>query len=328
MKQTHAVDVHSTPKQVFMQLFMIAMLYISVIASLVLGFQYMNQLFFDSVTDYRQSIFDLIRWGSSVIIIAYPALVAITYFINKEISADPDQRHMKLRRWLLYLTQFITALTIIIDLMVLVYQFYGGELTIRFALKIGIILLVAAVVLGYYRWELHRDYSPTKIPMITAIVVGVVLFSALIAGFFIAGTPADQRDIRMDADRIDDVSAIQWQIMDYITTNSTLPADQATLNAYITDEWGDAMQVDPETKEPYEYIRVSDTVFQLCATFARVSESDSDSYRDYPVKDIVDEKELRILGGNNWTHDAGRYCFEREIDWRESSNVVEPVVVE
>lgn len=329
MKHAQTAEVHSTPKQVFMQLFMIAMLYISVIASLVLGFQYINQLFFDTVTDYRQSIFDLIRWGSSVIIVSFPALVTITYFVNKEMSADPDQRDMKLRRWLLYLTQFITALTIVIDLMVLVYQFYGGELSVRFILKIGIILLVSSVVLGYYRWELHRDYSPTKVPMITASVVGAVLLGGLIAGFFIAGSPAEQRDIRMDAQRIDDLRSIQWQLTDYITTYNQLPVNQATFESYVEDEWGDSIQVDPETKEAYEYVRVSESIFQLCATFARVSKEDGDSYREYPVNEIIGERALRIKSGNNWTHKAGRYCFDREIDWRDAStDEIEAVIAD
>jgi len=44
------------------------------------------------------------------------------------------------------------ALVVIGDLVALVYNFMGGDLTARFVLKVGAILVVAGAVFGYYRY--------------------------------------------------------------------------------------------------------------------------------------------------------------------------------
>ena len=39
-----------------------------------------------------------------------------------------------MRKWLVYFTLFISAITIIVDLMIFVYNFLDGELTVKFFL--------------------------------------------------------------------------------------------------------------------------------------------------------------------------------------------------
>lgn len=308
MEQNKVTNGYATPKHVFLHLLMIVMLYVSVIGVITLYFQYINELFFDAALgSTHQSIYDAIRWGSSAVIVAYPVLVYTSWLIHNELSKQAELRQMKTRRWLLYFTQFITAITIIIDLMTLIYQFYGGEITSRFICKVLVVLIVAAAVLGYYHWELHRTNEASSLPKLIAIVVGVVLMASIASGFFIAGTPAQQRNIRLDEQRINNLMELQNQVVNYVQSKSTLPIDLTDLKA-----WSGTQPVDPETQQPFIYHKTTTTTFQLCATFGAALETDiygSSFYGPtYPEKTIP-----QLVGGSSWLHPAGDYCFDRTI---------------
>jgi len=288
---------------------MITMLFVSVIASITLYFQYISTAYFDTVSDYYTDIFDAIRWSSAALIVAYPVLVYVMWVIHKEIHQHTELRQMKTRRWLLYLTQFLTAITIIIDLMVLLYQFFGGDITMRFILRVVVVFIVAAIVLGYYYWELHHADEPSRIPKIVALSIGIVLLGSIISGFFIAGTPAQQRAIRLDEQRVNDLMQIQNLVTNYLQTNLTLPTDQTTLV-----DWSGSLPTDPDTQASYTYKKTSDTTFQLCATFAAAETKDlsRNSYYASPTSPI--EKTMpQLIGNINWLHAAGYICFDRTV---------------
>ncbi len=300
---------NATPKHVFLHLLMIAMLYVTVIASLVLYFQYINHWFFEPTFDFRVAIFDGIRWSSSVLIVSFPVLIWTTYVIHKALAASPERLHMKTRRWLLYFTQFATAITIIVDLMVLIYQFYGGELSARFGLKILAVFIIASVVLGYYRWELKRGNQVSLIPKVFAVTIGVVLLTSIASGFFIAGTPSEQRAIRFDEDRINDLTVIQDNILNYTISNNALPKDTTQL-----EQWVGELPTDPDTKTPYAYSKESKTEFTLCATFAAERSEDTQNTMYYP--EIYSEKTTaHLVGGSSWKHGVGEQCFTRTVEF-------------
>lgn len=299
---------YATPKHVFLHLLMIAMLYISVIAFITLYWQYANQIFFDSAFTFQESIYQGIRWGSSALLVAYPVLVYITWLLQKEFKSQPGLRDMKTRRWLLYFTQFVTAITIIVDLMVLIYEFYGGEITTRFISKVVVVLVVAAVVLGYYRWELHRTDAVTNLPKIMAIAVGGVLLASIIAGFFIAGTPSEQRAKRLDDQRVNHLMEIQNYILSFAQTKAALPVDQTAAT-----DWSGQWPVDPETQTDYSYTKTSKTTFQVCATFTTALEKDI--YNDYYSYSYPEKTKGQLVGGSSWLHPTGYYCFDRTVEF-------------
>jgi hypothetical protein len=316
---------HGTPKRVFLHLLMIAMLYVSVIASLTLYFQYINHFFFDPVLDFRLNIFNGIRWGSAVLVVAFPVLVYTTVLISKEFKADPALRQMKMRRWLLYFTQFITAITIIVDLMVLVYRFYGGELTIRFGLKILAVLIVAALVLGYYRWELKRTALESAVPRIVTIVVSLVLAVSLGSAFFVAGTPAEQRAIRLDEQRVSHLQQMQSFVYDYASSERELPQDIAALTA-----WAGELPTDPETGAAYVYRKTASDAFDLCATFSSTTEGELTPQYGPEFARPAGEVALgvRSIGIDSWDHPEGEYCFDRQIQFTSTTTTTPTAVPE
>lgn len=308
----------STPKSVFLHLLMIGMLYISIIAVLVLAFQYSNVLFEDTLETWRISqYYEFIRWGSSVLLVAFPVLVLTTWTINKDLYVNPALRHRRERRWLMHFTLFLTAITIIIDLMVLIYNFYGGELTGRFALKVFAVLVVAAVTLGYYRWELKRSYSRTPFPKQATIAAGVVILAMLIAGFFIAGSPQEQRAVRMDDERVSDLQSIQSYISYHVENEGALPTELSEL-----EYDGYVLPTDPETEESYEYMVVEGLTYELCATF-ETENMKGDGGASYNRAPIYEYDDPSLYDDSFWMHKAERTCFERTA--RIAEHVDEPI---
>jgi len=302
MKNEH---IASTPKDVFLHLFNIVTFYLSVVGFIMLYIQYINAQFPDALNYYYTAIADTVRVSTSILFIAVPAYLYTSWLLAKDLTANPEKRELRLRKWLVYFTLFISAITIIIDLMIFVYNFLNGELTVQFFLKVLVVLLVAGAVFGYYMWDLKRKAAKSKIPKILTVVVSVVVITSIIMGFFIVGTPAQQRARRFDDQRIQDLQILQGQVIDYWQKKNVLPVGLINLEDNIT---GFIAPKDPGSKQTYEYIVNGPLAFELCATFSRSDINDKlnkgSPYYAYPISAYQ----------QNWNHDVGRACFSRTID--------------
>ncbi len=76
-------------------------------------------------------------------------------------SRDPERRGSKVRKWLTYLTLFVAATILTGDLITLLYNLLGGELTSRFLLKAATVAAIAGGVFGYYLWDLRGEERET-----------------------------------------------------------------------------------------------------------------------------------------------------------------------
>ena len=293
----------SSPKDVFMHLLMIVSLYSSVISFITLWFQYVNWSFPDPLNFYYGSNLDNIRWSSSVMIITFPIYIFMSWVIGKDFRNNPAQREMRIRKWLIYLTLFIAAVTIAVDLITLVYNFYGGELTIRFLLKVFVVLISALAVFGYYFIDLKATISPKKNKAF-AWVISIVIIASIITGFFIVGSPSKQRLYKFDERRINDLQMIQGEIINQWIQKEKLPAALGDLKNSIS---GFAPPKDPETNADYEYKILSNISFELCAVFKTKGISTSRTEVRTPVPYYEPYNQ-------NWEHGIGRVCFKRDID--------------
>jgi hypothetical protein len=293
----------SVAKDVFLYMLMIAMLYVSVAAFLVLVFQYVNHLFPD-VLDYSYGAdLDAIRFSTAALVIVFPVYLFVSWLLQREVHAEPEKADLRVRKWLLYLTLFLSALVIIIDLITLVYSFLNGDLTARFILKVLIILIVAGTVFGYYLWEvLRKEMTKSPLPRILGIGTAVVVFVSIAAGFFIIGSPFDQRQVRFDSRRVSDLQSIQSELVSYWQAKDKLPA---TLDDLKNDISGFVPPVDPGTNKPYEYAPKGSLSFELCATFETASSSSRGRMTEYAGPGGTVE---------SWSHAAGRTCFTHTID--------------
>jgi len=314
----------TTPRDVFFHLLAMIALYTGVISFIAILFQYIN-IKLPDLADYGYTSWDSIRQGSAAMIVVWPVFIGMSWLIYKDIRKDAKKQDTAIRKWLLYLTLLVSSITMIIDTVTLIYNFLGGELTLRFVLKVLVVLLVAGGVFGYYVWDIkRRGEKKTKLPRNLAIATSLMVIAVIIAGFFIIGTPSKQRALRFDQTRTQALQEIQYQIIDYWQRTESIPQ---TLEDLKTGPMMDyTMSTDPETQVPYEYHPTGENTFELCATFTTEQSQDPMLDRSYP-----------IYGGVNtdgWYHQSGRTCFNRVIDprvyptYKSNENIIgEPDVV-
>lgn len=148
------------PKDVFLHLFAIIMLYISAVNFLILIFQCINILIPDPLQQARSfaasAAYDKIRFAIASLIVVFPAYLYSTVMLNRTYRAAPAKRNLKIRKWLIYFTLFVASLIIVGDIVSLVFKFLGGELTVKFIAKVLTVLFVAAAIFVYYLWEMRR----------------------------------------------------------------------------------------------------------------------------------------------------------------------------
>ncbi|MBI2063940.1 MAG: hypothetical protein HYT65_03040 [Candidatus Yanofskybacteria bacterium] len=299
-----------TPRDVFLHLLAVLTLYVSVVAFITLWWQYINVLFPDILKyqDYYSysGIYDPIRWAMAALIIVFPIHILISWLIGREFKAEPEKREIRVRKWLWYITLFASAATIIIDLITLVYNFLKGELTTQFFLKTIVILIIAGAVFGYYLWDLKKRAKQSNKPKLFAWIASAVVLASIIYGFLLIGTPATQRARRFDEQRVNNLSVLQSEVINYWQQKGELPKSLDVLKNQIS---GFIPPVDPETGQPYEYLATDPLSFKLCAEFKTSSIATDNMMRSVPMP----------VGAyypyqQNWNHGMGRVCFERTID--------------
>ena len=122
------------------------------------------------------------------------------------------------------------------------------------------------------------------------IVSLILVILGVGTAFTLLGSPARQRQVSLDQERVQDLVNIARQLSFQIeATGGAGEQLPEQLPAYLN------VDRDPVTDEPYEYQRLSDSTYELCATFT----TDSREYaRD------------EIWFGAQWQHPAGRHCYE------------------
>lgn len=151
-----------------------------------------------------------------------------------------------------------------------------------------------------------------KISFFGYLVIGVVVV-VIIAGFFIIGSPQEERLRRFDEARVSDLQFLQSEIISYWQNKEELPGELSLLEDDIR---GVQIPQDPETDDAYEYQVKGPETFELCAVFNRPS-LEAEEFgldRPMPIKAPGLVPKPYYLEQQNWHHEAGRVCFERTID--------------
>jgi len=118
----------------------------------------------------------------------------------------------------------------------------------------------------------------------------LLVVAGIVGGLVILGPPSEARVRRLDQKRVGDLQGIRSSVAIFRMRHERFPVSLDEL----TPEDGLAISSrDPETMQPYEYRPVDLEKFELCAVFARTSSADAN-----PV------------GGDFWSHGAGRRCFQ------------------
>jgi hypothetical protein len=131
-----------------------------------------------------------------------------------------------------------------------------------------------------------------------AIVASVVVLATVVAAVLVTGTPAVQRQAKLDARRVQDLVAVVAAIDVHAKDAAALPDALATL----ADKPGTRLAiVDPVTGRPYGFEPTGPRSYRLCADFATDTAVTPSPTRYGAEKDI-------------WAHGAGRQCFARRLE--------------
>ena len=322
----------------FLSLGVLISLITSVVSFLNLVFGTLDKQFPDVLNatyqyGYNSYDYDAIRGALATLIIFFPIFLIVSYYWKKN-SKSIGQIDAVIRKWVMYIILFLSALVVAIDLVILVRYFVSGEITTRFILKVIVVLVVAIIIGVYYILELQGKGKifGFKVGLWSAIKSSVLVLALIIWSFYVIGTPGQQRVWRLDDKRVQDLQSIQYQVINYWQQKEKLPA---TLTDLVNPLSGNSLPVDPEFEQGknYEYNVKSDTKndvsFELCAIFgAPIPKgwSENQNYGGgimpvtYPMaandSAVSSMPTIRPNGGVNdsWDHQAGRTCFERTID--------------
>ncbi len=219
----------------------------------------------------------------------------LSRILHREFCEKPEKLASGVRRWLTYLTLFVTACTLIGDGITLLFTLLSGELTLRFLLKVFAILLLSGLPFSYYFSVLridHEAYRTSKIHtrfLLTSILITAVF---VVYGIIVVGSPMQGRAEKFDEQRVNDLRAIQSEIYNevYGTTLGTpvkisilpkpLPVDLEAIAAGAV--YQKLRTTDPETSLPYVYTPHG-TTFELCAEFALTRDFNYDIFWNHPV---------------------------------------------
>ena len=147
-----------SPREAFLYLVLFATLYLSAYHLGSLLFDFINRTFRDAVDpDNTRHIIQSMRWSVASLAIAFPVFLFVARYLGKDLARNPVKRLSAVRRWLTYLTLFVAATVLIGDLITLVYNLLGGELSVRFVLKVLVVGVIAGAIFGYYLRDLRRE---------------------------------------------------------------------------------------------------------------------------------------------------------------------------
>ena len=142
-----------------------AFMYVVVLGTMVLCayqfgdllFEIINRLIPDPLDSPRSAAGSNvgIRWSISTLIVAFPVFVVMSRLVNRAARLDPTKRASRIRRRLTYIVLFVASCVLIGDLTTLVYYLLGGEVTLRFFLKVLTVGGISGAVFLHYFWDLR-----------------------------------------------------------------------------------------------------------------------------------------------------------------------------
>jgi hypothetical protein len=101
-----------------------------------------------------------IRWAIARLVVSAPVFLFTAHRVHRMIAADPTKQGSPVRKWLTYVALFIAASIVIGDVVTLISYALGGELTLRFLLKVLTVAVIAGAIFIYYLRDLGRDEKP------------------------------------------------------------------------------------------------------------------------------------------------------------------------
>lgn len=309
-----AAEKKSSTVDIVINFFSFILLGIVATALGTLWFQIVERAFPDPLAaiggDGQWGLTRAIHYAIASLVIAFPLYLVTLRLWFRKFREDENRSESALSRWLTYLVLLVASVTIVGDLITVLFRLLQGEYSVRFLLKALVILVIASLIFGFYALErlkiqYRRDISGNALrafgwSVATLVALGIVV------GFFAAGSPETARKLAFDSERASNLNELSRCIERYAQDLGRLPdsLDELSRSPRYVD-CAAAMR-DPETRKAYEYRIVTPSRaegpatladFELCATFSLAS---------------AGQRSGRAIPGERypiWSeHGAGRSC--------------------
>ena len=137
------------------------------------------------------------------------------------------------------------------------------------------------------------------VPAVAGTIAVLIVVAAVIAGFMVVGSPWEARKEAADARRVEELLQIADNIRAYYRVKGKAPKDLVELVRYFQLYW--LSTKDPVTNRPYEYRRLDELRYELCAVFDT----------DQSQREMTDweARHLSPARAAIHRHPKGRACF-------------------
>lgn len=318
--QQNNKEKKGSAKDVFLHLFSMVTLYVSVISFLIVIFQIINITIPDVVQRdflyYKDSAKKLLRGGLSFLVVMFPAYILSVKYLKKDYLFQGEHVGLRIRTWLTYLTLFLSSTLILFTLGITLNTYLEGEMTARFLLKVLSVFFVA-ISAGLFYLKDVRESPKKQLDTYLGFIVIIVGILTVILALVFGGSPKNARQVRFDEQRLQDLQQIESFVLQTWEQKNALPDSQESMIERFPDV---EIPRDPETQLPYRYEKVSATIFHICATFSTERKLDSRYWMEQSRSLFVKNNTEYRLKGQSWDHPAGDHCFRREIELFEQPN--------
>ena len=165
---------------------------------------------------------------------------------------------------------------------------------------------------------------PNKFDKIFGWGVAAIIIAAIIGGLMMVGGPSKARDEKIDAKRLSNMQQTAHVISCYVDNETDVPQTsqpaktaftERTIFPQVSDKgrtncaslkW----ETDPVTKEEFEFNRLGENSFELCAVFIRKSNARGGQYRS------VYNRNRNVLDTTKPRENAGRHCYSAK-NWHQ-----------
>ncbi|MGQ0680500.1 MAG: DUF5671 domain-containing protein [Actinomycetota bacterium] len=99
----------------------------------------------------------LLRVGVSIVIVVFPIFLYLNGLVRRKIRSGEIDGAGRIRGIFAYFGLFVIVVTVLIVLIVMVNVFLNGDLTPRFLIKSGGLLILVGLAFRYYRLDLEVE---------------------------------------------------------------------------------------------------------------------------------------------------------------------------
>jgi len=146
-----------TARDTVFYLFLFITLYVVSWGLIALAFDIID-LLIPKIEGYRSedALRSGVRYWVAYSFVFVPVYLTLAWKAERRHKLDPNCPLSNSRQWLTYITLFIASMTVLGDLVALLYAYLSGDLTIRLFLKVVAVGLIAGLVIIYYYGDMRR----------------------------------------------------------------------------------------------------------------------------------------------------------------------------